>query len=82
MLFSTSPYTVRYSLLIVLPISYSCLSFILIWKLFQGASSRWSAHRLRERFECEFDAMKAVKEGQNVLFTGEVGSGFFKNCMV
>ncbi|KAL0724582.1 hypothetical protein Bca4012_039181 [Brassica carinata] len=37
-----------------------------------GASSSWSAHRLRETFECKFDAVKAAKEGQNVLFTGEM----------
>ncbi|CAN8254024.1 unnamed protein product [Cochlearia groenlandica] len=38
----------------------------------EGASSRWSANRLRENSECKFDAVKAAKEGQNVLFTGEM----------
>lgn len=81
MLFSTRPYTAKYSFfkfLIFFSISYNCfflLSFMFNYKLFQGASSRWSAHRLREKFECKFDAMKAVKESQHVLFTGEV-TGF------
>ncbi|KAL0805917.1 hypothetical protein Bca101_098408 [Brassica carinata] len=38
----------------------------------EGASSRWSAHKLREKVECKFDAIRAAKEGQNVLFTGEM----------
>ncbi|KAL0464851.1 UNVERIFIED_CONTAM: Proline iminopeptidase [Sesamum latifolium] len=38
----------------------------------QGASSRWSAHRIRAENESQFDAIKAVKEGRPVLFTGEM----------
>ncbi|XP_034708449.1 proline iminopeptidase [Vitis riparia] len=38
----------------------------------QGASSRWSAHRIRAKDEGKFDAMKAAKEGRPVLFTGEM----------
>ncbi|KAL2233847.1 UNVERIFIED_CONTAM: Proline iminopeptidase [Sesamum indicum] len=38
----------------------------------QGASSSWSAHRIRAENESQFDAIKAVKEGHPVLFTGEV----------
>ncbi|XP_009104314.1 proline iminopeptidase [Brassica rapa] len=38
----------------------------------EGDSSRWSAHKLREKVECKFDAVRAAKEGQNVLFTGEM----------
>nr|AIE47871.1 DM3Hh0 [Arabidopsis thaliana] len=38
----------------------------------EGASSGWSAHRLRDKYEYKFDAMKAVKESQPVLFTGEM----------
>ncbi|XP_057780404.1 uncharacterized protein LOC130998972 [Salvia miltiorrhiza] len=38
----------------------------------QGASSSWSAHRIRAENESRFDAMKAVKEGRPVLFTGEM----------
>ena len=38
----------------------------------KGASSRWSAHRIRAKDEGKFDAMKAAKEGRPVLFTGEV----------
>ncbi|KAF9615476.1 hypothetical protein IFM89_023734 [Coptis chinensis] len=37
----------------------------------QGASSRWSAHRIRSEHESRFDAIKAAKEGRPVLFTGE-----------
>lgn len=38
----------------------------------QGASSQWSAHRVRDEFEDMFDAVKAVKENRPVLFTGEM----------
>ncbi|KAJ4956762.1 hypothetical protein NE237_013545 [Protea cynaroides] len=38
----------------------------------QGASSRWSAHRIRVEYESRFDAVKAAKEGAPVLFTGEM----------
>ncbi|PIN20181.1 Prolyl aminopeptidase [Handroanthus impetiginosus] len=38
----------------------------------QGASSSWSAHRIRSENESQFDAIKAVKEERPVLFTGEM----------
>lgn len=38
----------------------------------QGASSRWSAHRIRAEDEGKFDAVKAAKEGNVVFFTGEM----------
>ncbi|KAK2995835.1 hypothetical protein RJ640_006174 [Escallonia rubra] len=38
----------------------------------QGASSRWSAHRIMAESESKFDAIKAAKEGRPVLFTGEM----------
>lgn len=38
----------------------------------QGASSLWSAHRIRAAYESEFDAILAAKEGRPVLFTGEM----------
>ncbi|GLT84627.1 hypothetical protein SLE2022_028470 [Rubroshorea leprosula] len=38
----------------------------------QGASSRWSAQRLRAKYENKFDAIKAAGEGRPVLFTGEM----------
>ncbi|XP_074329275.1 uncharacterized protein LOC141666923 isoform X1 [Apium graveolens] len=38
----------------------------------QGSSSRWSAHRIRAENEDKFDAIKAVKEGRPVMFTGEM----------
>ncbi|XVF22476.1 hypothetical protein REPUB_Repub12eG0176000 [Reevesia pubescens] len=38
----------------------------------QGASSRWSAHRVRADHESKFDAIRAAKEGRPILFTGEV----------
>lgn len=38
----------------------------------KGASSRWSAHRIRDEYGNKFDAAKAAKEGRPVLFTGEV----------
>lgn len=38
----------------------------------QGASSRWSAHRIRDDYGNKFDAAKAAKEGRPVLFTGEM----------
>ncbi|GAB2230909.1 hypothetical protein Droror1_Dr00015206 [Drosera rotundifolia] len=38
----------------------------------QGASSRWSAHRVRSEHEHIFDAIKAAKEGRLVFFTGEM----------
>jgi len=39
----------------------------------KGASSQWSADRIRAENESKFDAIKAVKDGHPVLFTGEVG---------
>jgi hypothetical protein len=39
---------------------------------FQGAASNWAAHRVRDEFESDFDAVKAAKEGRPVFFTGEV----------
>lgn len=50
--------------------SFSYLNLILCDK--KGASSSWSAHKIRAENESQFDAMKAVKEGRPVLFTGEV----------
>lgn len=41
----------------------------------KGASSRWSAHRIRAEDESKFDAVRAAKEGRPVYFTGEVGIG-------
>lgn len=38
----------------------------------QGASSQWSAHRIRAEVQDRFDAIKAAKEGRPVLFTGEM----------
>ncbi|OMO64393.1 Alpha/beta hydrolase-1 [Corchorus capsularis] len=38
----------------------------------QGASSRWSAHRVRADHDSKFDAIKAAKEGRPILFTGEM----------
>ena len=40
--------------------------------LAQGASSSWSAHRIRSEDEGKFDAIKAAKEGRPVPFMGEV----------
>ncbi|KAL2468728.1 alpha/beta-hydrolase superfamily protein [Forsythia ovata] len=38
----------------------------------QGAPSLWSAHRIRNENDNQFDAIKAVKEERPVLFTGEM----------
>lgn len=38
----------------------------------QGASSRWSAHRISAENDSKFDALKAAKEGRPILFTGEM----------
>ncbi|WRX08064.1 Alpha/beta hydrolase fold-1 - like 2 [Theobroma cacao] len=38
----------------------------------QGASSRWSAHRVRADHDSKFDAIRAAREGRPVLLTGEV----------
>ncbi|GAB4861670.1 hypothetical protein Ancab_036923 [Ancistrocladus abbreviatus] len=38
----------------------------------QGAPSRWSAHRIRAEYDNTFDAVKAVKDGRPVFFTGEM----------
>ncbi|XP_043724243.1 proline iminopeptidase [Telopea speciosissima] len=38
----------------------------------QGASSQWSAHRIRVEYGSRFDAVKAAKEGDRILFTGEM----------
>jgi hypothetical protein len=42
---------------------------------FQGAASRWSAHRIRDETGDIFNAVKAAKEGRPVFFTGEVSFG-------
>lgn len=38
----------------------------------KGASSLWSAHRIRAENENKFDAIEAAKGSRPVLFTGEV----------
>eukprot|EP00250_Pteridium_aquilinum_P014709 c22152_g1_i1 orf=195-1634(-) len=38
----------------------------------QGAASKWAAHRVRDEFGDQFDAVKAAKSGQPVFFTGEM----------
>ncbi|KAK6918312.1 Alpha/beta hydrolase fold-1 [Dillenia turbinata] len=38
----------------------------------QGASSQWSAHRMRAEYDGQFDAIKAAKEGHPIFFTGEM----------
>lgn len=38
----------------------------------QGASSRWSAHKIRGEYERLFDPIKAAKESRPVYFTGEM----------
>ncbi|KAB5569381.1 hypothetical protein DKX38_003174 [Salix brachista] len=38
----------------------------------QGDSSLWSAHRIRTEDDGKFDAIRAVKEGRPVFFTGEM----------
>ncbi|KAL9269146.1 Proline iminopeptidase-like protein [Drosera capensis] len=38
----------------------------------QGASSQWSAHRVRSEHEHIFDAIEAAKEGRPMFFTGEM----------
>ncbi|MED6218924.1 hypothetical protein PIB30_031039 [Stylosanthes scabra] len=38
----------------------------------QGSPSRWSAQRIRNETNDKFDAVKAAREGQPVLFTGEM----------
>ncbi|KAG6749563.1 hypothetical protein POTOM_046615 [Populus tomentosa] len=38
----------------------------------QGDSSRWSAQRIRTENGSKFDAIRAVKEGRPVFFTGEM----------
>ncbi|KAM7472244.1 hypothetical protein LguiA_010427 [Lonicera macranthoides] len=38
----------------------------------QGASSHWSAHRIRAENESKFDAIKAARDGRPILFTGEM----------
>ncbi|XP_007051700.2 PREDICTED: proline iminopeptidase [Theobroma cacao] len=38
----------------------------------QGASSRWSAHRVRADHDSKFDAIRAAREGRPVLLTGEM----------
>ncbi|PON91153.1 Peptidase [Trema orientale] len=48
------------------------LSALLSESIFcQGASSRWSAQRIRGEYESEFDAIRAAKGRCPVLFTGE-----------
>ena len=46
-------------------------NFLMTFNL-KGASSGWSAQRIRAKDEGKFDAVKAAKEGRLVLFTGEV----------
>ncbi|KAI5055698.1 hypothetical protein GOP47_0029219 [Adiantum capillus-veneris] len=38
----------------------------------QGAASNWAAHRIRDEFRDQFDAVKAAKNGEPVFFTGEM----------
>lgn len=38
----------------------------------KGASSLWSAQRIRDLNDNKFDAIKAAKDGRPVFFTGEV----------
>ncbi|XP_020587533.1 uncharacterized protein LOC110029539 [Phalaenopsis equestris] len=38
----------------------------------QGASSLWSAHKVRGEYESIFDAISAAKEARPVFFTGEM----------
>lgn len=38
----------------------------------QGASSQWSAHRIRGEYESIFDPVKAAKESRPIYFTGEM----------
>ncbi|MCO5595075.1 hypothetical protein L7F22_049112 [Adiantum nelumboides] len=38
----------------------------------QGAASNWAAHRIRDEFRDQFDAVKAAKSGGHVFFTGEM----------
>lgn len=38
----------------------------------KGASSLWSAQRIRALNDDKFDAIEAAKVGRPVLFTGEV----------
>ncbi|KAG6784817.1 hypothetical protein POTOM_010526 [Populus tomentosa] len=40
--------------------------------LLAGDSSLWSAHRIRTEDDGKFDAIRAVKEGRPVFFTGEM----------
>ncbi|GKU96820.1 hypothetical protein SLEP1_g10012 [Rubroshorea leprosula] len=55
-------------------------SMLLSTSQFTGASSRWSAQRLRAKHENKFDAIKAAGEGRPVLFTGEVRPWCFVDC--
>lgn len=38
----------------------------------QGAASKWAAHRVRDEFGDQFNAVKAAQGGQPVFFTGEM----------
>ncbi|XP_031475845.1 uncharacterized protein LOC116247716 [Nymphaea colorata] len=38
----------------------------------QGASSRWSAQRVRDEFEARFNAVLSAREKRPILFTGEM----------
>lgn len=38
----------------------------------QGAASKWAAHRVRDEFGDQFDAVKAAQSGKPVFFTGEM----------
>lgn len=40
----------------------------------KGASSGWSAHKIRAEYENQFNAILAAKEGRPVYFTGEVSA--------
>ena len=52
---------------------------IMIFLFWKGASSKWSAHKVRSepKYEGLFDPVRAVKENRPVYFTGEVISNNF-----
>lgn len=49
---------------------------VCLFTLLKGACSLWSAHRMRTEYESKFDAIRAAREGDPVLFTGEVSITF------
>nr|XP_048322036.1 proline iminopeptidase-like isoform X1 [Ziziphus jujuba var. spinosa] len=65
MAFNTNP------LYFLLNESIYCQFIYIVYSL-KGASSRWSGHRIRTEYGGKFDAIKAVREGDPVLFTGEM----------